>query len=53
MAQVPMVGKEFDRVIKAISDAENADNNNKILYIRNGELAFETFDNLFDIVTQG
>lgn len=45
-----MSGKEIDRVLKAINDAENADNNDKIIYIRRGELAFDTEENLFTVV---
>ena len=45
-----MSGKEIDRVLKAINDAENSDNNGLIIYIRNGELAFDTEENLFTIV---
>lgn len=44
-----MSGKEIDRVLKAINDAENADNNNKVIYIRNGELAFEYGEILFSV----
>ena len=47
--QTDMSGKEIDRVLKAIHDAENADNNGLILYIRNGEIAFDTEENLFTI----
>ena len=44
-----MSGKEIDRVLKAINDAENADNNGLILYIRRGEIAFDTEENLFTV----
>ena len=44
-----MSGKEIDRVLNAFHDAENADNNGLILYIRHGELAFDTEENLFTI----
>ncbi len=55
MAKTPMSGKELDRVLKSFLDAENADNNDKILYIRHGELAFETEEALFSVtpLTQG
>lgn len=46
-----MSGQEIDRVLKALHDAENADNNGLILYIRRGELAFDTEENLFTIET--
>jgi hypothetical protein len=48
--QTDMSGKEIDRVLKAFYDAENPDNNGLILYIRHGELAFDTYENLFTIV---
>ena len=47
--QTEMSGKEIDRVLKAFHDAENADNNGMILYIRRGEIAFDTYENLFTI----
>ena len=49
--QTEMSGKEIDRVLKALRDAENADNNGLILYIRRGELAFDTEENLFTVET--
>jgi hypothetical protein len=49
--QTDMSGKEIDRVLKAFHDAENAENNGLILYIRRGELAFDTEENLFTIET--
>ena len=45
-----MSGKEIDRVLKAINDAENTDNNDLIIYIRHGEIAFDTYDNLFTVI---
>lgn len=55
MAKTPMSGKELDRILRAFLDAENADNNDKILYIRHGELAFATEEELFTVtpLTQG
>lgn len=47
--QTEMSGKEIDRVLKAINDAANTDNNNKVVYIRRGELAFEDGETLFDV----
>jgi hypothetical protein len=47
--QTEMSGKEIDRVLKALHDAENEDNEGLILYIRRGEIAFDTEDNLFTI----
>ena len=49
--QTDMSGKEIDRVLKALHDAENADNDGLILYIRRGEIAFDTEENLFTIET--
>lgn len=49
--QTDMSGKEIDRVLKAFHDAENEDNNGLILYIRRGEIAFDTEENLFTIET--
>lgn len=47
--QTDMNGQEIDRVLKALHDAENEDNNGLILYIRRGEIAFDTEENLFTI----
>ena len=47
--QTDMSGKEIDRVLKAIHDAESPDNEGLILYIRRGEIAFDTYENLFTI----
>ena len=47
--QADMSGKEIDRVLKAIYDAETPDNDGLILYIRRGEIAFDTEENLFTI----
>ena len=47
--QTDMSGKEIDRVLKAFHDAENPDNEGLILYIRRGEIAFDTYENLFTI----
>ena len=49
--QTEMSGKEIDRVLKALHDAENAENEGLILYIRHGEIAFDTEENLFTIET--
>ena len=48
--QTDMSGKEIDRVLKALHDVENAENNGLILYIRHGEIAFDTEENLFTVV---
>lgn len=47
--QTEISGKEIDRVLKALYEAENADNNGLILYIRRGEIDFDTEENLFAI----
>lgn len=47
--QVPQLGTELDMTLKAFADAENTDNNGLILYIRRGEIAFDTYENLFTI----
>lgn len=44
-----MSGKEIDRTLKAINDAANADNNDKVIYIRRGEIAFEDGETLFSV----
>lgn len=44
-----MSGEEIDRVLKAINDAASADNNDKVIYIRRGELAFEDGEILFSV----
>lgn len=49
--QTDMSGKEIDRVLKAFHDAESPDNEGLILYIRHGEIAFDTEENLFTIET--
>ena len=48
--QTEMSGKEIDRVLKAFHDAENSYNNGLILYVRRGEIAFDTEENLFTVV---
>lgn len=48
--KIPMSGKAIDHDLKAIVDAENQKNNDKVVYIRHGELAFDTYENLFNIV---
>lgn len=48
--QTDMSGKEISRVLKAFFDAENVENEGLILYIRRGQLAFDTEENLFTVV---
>ena len=48
-----MSGKELDRVLKQFLDIQNADNNDKILCIYQGELAVEDGEAYFDVVPVG
>ena len=48
--QSPMLGNQMDSALKQINDAQNTDNNGLILYIRQGQLAFDTYENLFTII---
>ena len=50
MSQTPMSGAELDRVLRAFLDAQNAENNGKLLYIRHGNLAFATEEELFTVI---
>lgn len=45
----PMSNRELDRVLRAFLDVMNADNNDKILYIRDGTLDVVDGDDFFDI----
>ena len=44
-----MSGADIDRTIRAFLNAMNADNNDKVIFIRDGELAFEDGETLFDV----
>ena len=44
-------GKPLDRTLLAFFNAEIEENKGLILYIRNGELAFDTEENLFSVAT--
>ena len=44
-------GKSLDRTLLAFAEAESEDNKGLILYIRNGELDFDTEENLFSVAT--
>lgn len=46
-----MSGADIDRTIMAFLDAMNADNNGKVIYIKDGNLAFEDGSVLFNVVT--
>ena len=45
-----MSGKTLDLVLKAINDIQNALNNGKVIYIKNGNPAFESGEALFDVI---
>jgi len=49
MINIMMSGKEIDKSLKAINDAQNSEHNGKVLYIHNGELSFEDGEALFDL----
>ncbi len=42
--------EQLDADFSAINDAQNADHNGKIIYIRRGQLDYDTFENLFTVV---
>lgn len=46
-----MSGADIDRTIRAFFDAMNARNDGKVIYIKDGNLAFEDGSVLFDVVT--
>lgn len=46
-----MSGADIDRTIKAFLNAMNADNNDKAIYIKNGEISFEDGSILFNVLT--
>lgn len=50
MSQTPMSGAELDRTLRAFLDAQNAEHNDKFLYIRSGNLAFATEEELFTVI---
>ncbi len=50
MIHINQVGSRLDRDLKSINDVQNEDNNDKILYIRRGEIDLDTYENLFTIV---
>ena len=49
MIRAQQLGGRIDHDLKEFHDAENEDNNGKVIYIRDGKLAFETGENLFNI----
>ena len=44
-----MSGKAIDSNLRAINNAQNTENNGKVVYIRNGKLAFANGEDLFDV----
>ena len=44
-----MSGRDIDWNLRTILDAMNAENNDKVIYIKRGTLAFEDGDILFDV----
>lgn len=42
---------EITHELKALNEAENTDNNGKVIYIKDGALAFDTYANLFTITS--
>ena len=49
MIRTQMSGTEIDWNLRQILDAMNTDNNDKVIYIRRGALAFEDGEVLFDV----
>ena len=49
MIRTQMSGTEIDRNLRLILDAMNTENNNKVIYIKRGQLAFEDGEILFDV----
>ena len=49
--QAPQTGEQIDRELLEFADAEDSENNDKILYIRHGHIAFDTEENLFTVVS--
>ncbi len=44
-------GEQIDADLSRINAAQDAENNGKIIYIRRGELAYDTYENLFTVVS--
>lgn len=47
--QVEQTGRQLEHDLKALSDTMTADNNGLILYVRDGEIALDTYGNLFTV----
>ncbi len=43
-------GEQIDADLSRINAAQNAEHNGKIIYIRRGELDYDTYENLFTVV---
>lgn len=46
----PMTGEKIDELLKAFNGAESEESEGLIMYIKDGKLAFDTEENLFNIV---
>ena len=49
MIQAQQIGGRIDYDLLQFLDAEKEENNGKVIYIRDGKLAFETGEKLFDL----
>lgn len=49
MIQAQQIGGRIDYDLKAFHEAEKSENNGKVIYIRDGKLAFESGEKLFDL----
>lgn len=49
MIRAQQLGGRIDHDLKEFHDAENEENNGKVLYIRRGKIDFETGENLFTV----
>ena len=45
-----MTGEQIDKTLKAFNEAETEENEGLVMYIKMGEIAFDTEENLFNIV---
>lgn len=49
MIRTQMSGRDIDWNLRQILDAMNTENNDKVIYIKRGTLAFENGEVLFDV----
>ena len=49
MIRTQMSGTEIDRNLRLILDAMDTENNDKVIYIKRGALAFKDGEVLFDV----